>query len=191
LTVPTVFLDLDGVLADLQRAAFAAHDFPWPDPWPDGAGGRPQWHMHEIAGVSAAQFWLKLNTHEFWSSLPKTPEADQILGAAEEYFGPRNVYLLTSPSASPWSLSGKYAWVEAHYPGYLRRLIPTPAKFLLSAPGRVLIDDSDDHCEGWVRDARGRPRGGEAFLLPRPWNSAAGGDALGELCTFLVRESQP
>ena len=80
-------------------------------------------------------------------------------------FGLGNIYLVTlsMPNLEAWS--GKAAWVNKHLSFYNTRLIITTAsKLLLAGPNTLLIDDRDKNVEEF------RKAGGQAILVPRPWN---------------------
>lgn len=150
------FVDLDGVLADFVNGVMKFHNFSIP--WPEIG-----WEFDKKSGLSPGAFWGALGL-KFWSTLGCTQECSAIIDAAEKKFGKDNVFLCSSPCATPGCTVGKAAWVDDHLPGYSRRLILTNRKEVFSGQGRVLIDDRDENVEGW------RKLGGTALLVPRPWN---------------------
>ncbi len=64
-------------------------------------------------------------------------------------------------------------------PNYGRRYLMGPAKHFCSGPGRVLIDDSDKNVIEFLRS------GGQAILVPRPWNMLRGMNAAQCVRSFL------
>lgn len=182
-----VYVDLDGVLADLVGGALAAHG--WPRQFRDRMTLYTLWHH---LNISEEDFWAKLDNECFWWQLDATDDCAAVLSACEA-FAPGNVSLLTRPRPYPSCLAGKYRWVRARLPHYLDRLHVSTAKHYLAGPGRLLIDDSDDEVRRW------RDCGGDAILFPRPWNEARGraGEAVAylkeclrtrEIATALVAE---
>lgn len=177
-----IFLDMYGVVADFVAGTlkkFGVKHDPYLNP-----GNFCNWYVQDLLGIPGEEFYGALD-EAFWSNLPLTEEALAVVDAAEGAVKAGHVHFLTSPCASPHCYSGKYLWLRAHFPHLKKKYVPTPEKFLLSKPGRLLVDDSDDNCERW------ESRGGTAFLLPRPWNSRHGDRNRGlELFKdFLLKES--
>jgi len=70
---------------------------------------------------------------------------------------------------NPESYTGKALWVQKHLPEYSKRLIVTPVpKSEFAHRDILLIDDKDENVEGFVK------AGGNAILVPRPWNELHG-----------------
>lgn len=161
----TLFLDLDGVLADFVGGILLAHGRPWPDRWPPG-----HWEMAEVLGLTPYQFWLPACCESFWADLPLTPECSAIVSLAERYS--QEVFLCSTPSQAPESWSGKLRWIGRHLPAYTRRTILMVDKALLAGPWSCLVDDNDENV------ARFRAFGGQAVLVPRHWNSMPGQEVL-------------
>ena len=157
-----IFVDMDGVLANFVAGACKAHgkDDPYLDPANSG-----KWNMWELFGMTKADFWTPLGSHEFWSELKPTKEFESIISTVNMNGEWPDVWLSSSPTLSSQSYSGKYAWIEMHLPGMKRRLVLTQAKSLMARPDRILIDDGDNNVNAWI-DA-----GGRAILFPRPWNA--------------------
>ena len=173
------FVDLDGVLVDFVGGAIAHHKLPLPALETD-------WNFWRRFGLSDADFWNPLGD-EFWASLAPTEDMHQILGAVFDVWHPgEEVFLLSSPCLTPGCITGKARWVEKHLPALSRRLLLTDRKELFAGPGRVLVDDHDVNCEKWTA------AGGEACLVPRPWNSARerAGSAVTSVVARLERIKQ-
>lgn len=151
------FIDLDGVLVDFIEGAFERHNITieWAD---------IRWDFVKQAGIHESDFWSVLGTG-FWAGLKPTREFHGIIGAAEHKFGQENIFLCSSPCATPGCIVGKALWVDNYLPKYSRRLILTNRKEVFSGAGRVLIDDADHNIDGWVKS------GGVGILVPRPWNA--------------------
>lgn len=156
---PVVFFDLDGVLADFVRGAFAHHGKSVPMP-------QVRWHFPQQLGFSgtwAPEFWEPLG-YEFWAGLRPLADGFDLLRRVESAVGPDRVGILSSPCDTRGCAEGKREWVARHIPGYRKRLFLGSAKELFAGPGKVLVDDHDPNCE------RFSAWGGRSILVPRPWN---------------------
>lgn len=165
---PVVYLDMDGVLVNFVRGALdhlgsgaEMNDITWDFP-------------KDVFGYSDAYdptFWAHFATEEFWANLDWTPEGQSLLKGVEEMVGQENIGLLTTPMDIAGCIEGKKQWVKKHLPKYQKQLIVTPAKYLLSGLGKLLVDDHDPNLHKFTRTPQGHPSGGRAVLVPRPWNS--------------------
>lgn len=159
MSTSTVFLDLDGVLADFVAEAMVMH------------GRRREerdqvntYNVWDWLGETETSFWSLLTKKHFWSNLDPTAEMFDIVRLAEEYAGgPEHVCLLTTPYASPGSHAGKWEWIRDYLPAYTKRYLMGRPKHVC-ARDNLLIDDSDMNVAEW------KAAGGWAILLPRPWN---------------------
>ncbi len=155
-----IFLDLDGVLADMVRAAFAVH-------------GRPReslagvgWDLPGQLNLSPAEFWFLLG-FDFWRDLDWHDDGRKLFAGLEAAFAPERIFLASSPCQTPGCLEGKVAWVRQHLPNYERRLILTGAKYAIASRYKLLVDDHEGNVDRW------REYGGKGVLVPRPWNRHA------------------
>ena len=128
-------------------------------------------------GLTESDFWAGLGK-SFWETLHWTQDGQGILDAVLYKFHPDDVMLCSSPCRTKGCKEGKVIWVERHLPGF-RHLILSNRKEIYSAPGRLLIDDSDANVDKWVA------AGGAACLLPRPWNRNHSDRPLAYLKSFL------
>lgn len=147
-----IFLDMDGTIVDWNKGMCKAHKVPL----------RYEWLSPGSLGITAARFWKPCNHEKFWRELEWMPDGLEILSIAEKA---GTVYLVTSPTLSSQSYSGKILWVERNLPEYKRRAILCPPKELLAGNG-ILVDDVDKNVDHF------RVKG-TAILVPRPWNSRA------------------
>lgn len=166
---PVVYVDIDGVAADFVGAALAVHDAPHMlDRWPGG-----EWNIAQVLGMSDRSFWAAIDQagHPFWAGLALHDELMSALfwhltmarTATGDAF---DWYFLSQPSRDPGSASGKLAWMQELYGReFCNYFLAGGPKHLLARPGACLIDDSDANVDQF------RAAGGEAVLVPRPWNS--------------------
>ncbi len=178
MTKPICFLDMDGVLADFAGGLCRAHRRPWPYDDPANFGvfeiGDEIWKM------SAREMWAPCAENpRFWEELDPTPDAGAIVEIAIEVFGADRIAILTAPSLDRECVPGKRRWVKSRFPFLAKRIVfaSKESKKFLAGDGRVLIDDRNENCDEF------EDFGGDAILLPRPWNRrhALAGDALGVL----------
>lgn len=171
---PVCYLDLDGVLVDFVRGTFALHerhlhleDVTWGFPAQIG-----------FTGVEDPTFWAPMGM-EFWSSLPWTDEGPSLLSLLETLFGDR-IVLMTSPCDTPGAVEGKVEWIRKNLPNYRRRFFVGPPKHLAAGPGKILIDDYEGNADSFVAE------GGQAVLVPRPWNRRRNQTIRGDFDPILV-----
>jgi len=149
-------IDMDGVVADFVSAAARAHGVMISE-WPAG-----EYDICKVFRIPSNRFWGALDSEAFWSGIPLTSFADELmylLNGKEKFF-------LTSPTMSPQSLAGKCRWIQAMYPKMGRKFLIGPQKHYCARPGTCLVDDSDANVNEF------RKAGGQAVLVPQPWNSA-------------------
>lgn len=166
--IKTIYLDLDDVLADFMNGLHKALSIPYNYfnyPYKKG-----DWDIlgHQIILndelVTFEQCDACCDT-AFWINLEWTHDGRDILRAIMDKPGLDKVYLLTAPMPNLESASGKMMWVYENLPVYMKRTIITQApKSLLAKPGTLLLDDKDENVEEFVK------AGGNAILVPRPWN---------------------
>lgn len=154
----TVFLDLDGVMANFQDAVCAVHGVQ--TPYLDSAN-HGSYDMYKLMGMTAKQIEAPL-TFKFWSRLEKMDDADLILAFAKSL---GTVYFLSAPVDTNGCRDGKHVWVKRNYPQHRLILCDAEAKHAVAHPGAWLIDDRDDNVKRFRRGL------GKAVLVPRPWNS--------------------
>jgi len=159
------FLDMDGVIVDLATALHKRYNLPFSyhdSSYPYESGWWDIWPPKSL-GMSPLEAWNDLD-EDFWVNVGWTKDGPDILVYLESIFGPENICLLSAPTLSH-SVSGKFKWIEKNLPQYLKRFLIGPAKRFCAYEDAVLIDDRDKNVEEFI-DA-----GGQAILVPRPWNS--------------------
>ena len=164
-----IFLDLDGVIADFTTGYCGLHGIPNPFLTDSSFRGDEAWDVVSQTGLSSEEFWAPMG-REFWASLPKTEEADQIVEAIEATVGMDQTVFLTTPCLTEGCVEGKRDWVDEHYPG-MPILFSSAGKGSHVGPkdfcagqGCILIDDHTPNVRNWTK------AGGIGFLYPRPWN---------------------
>lgn len=161
--VTRCFIDMDGVLCDFVSAIMRKEGIdPETFEWPEEHLG--SWDLATVLGITEQEMWHDTWEPEFWLDLEKTPECDAIVERCLEQFGIDNVAILTSPSTSPGSNTGKLEWIRYYFPDLRKNVIMTSAKHLCASPSTVLIDDADHNCDAFYQ------AGGHTILVPRLWN---------------------
>jgi len=158
--ISTMYLDVDGVLADFHKGVHIAFDrlYDYPsayryDFWEDWREPVSRDDVNSICDK------------EFWKNLDWMHDGRDILREVTKYFKPEQIYLLTAPMPNVESATGKWLWVKEYLPVYYKQTIITQApKYLFAKPETLLIDDKDSNVEEFIA------AGGDAILVPRPWN---------------------
>ena len=176
-----IFLDLDDVLNTFTMSALAKVGCPV-GPF-DFGKYNPEWGfdiltaanaLHRERSFTEAEFWGSLNM-EFWTGVPKSRECDWLLDLCAALVGRGNVFVLTAaPSkVGDFVASAKVTWIRQNLPDWLQEqyLIGT-CKRACASPEAILIDDTDKNVDAF------RCAGGQAILVPRPWNSFHGYETL-------------
>ena len=151
-----ILLDMDGVLVDFVGGAYKHHRRPMPDAVP--------WKIWETMGIDEKEFWEPLG-YDFWAGLDWTPDGKELVHNLQAMVGVHRIALLTSPCLTPGCAEGKLAWIKRHLPQFERQYLLGPAKQFAAGPGKILVDDHYPNVEKF------REAGGQAVLVPRPWNS--------------------
>lgn len=167
-----ILLDMDGVMANFVDGACRVHGRGLVDLlqiWPVGA-----YSIEGAMGLTSPVFWAGLDAAgvDFWRNLEPYPWLKELWAILQNY-GP--ITISSSPSHGAYAATGKVLWLRQYIEAGFRDYMFGSAKHLLAAPGRVLIDDSDEKCQQF------QAHGGHAIVFPQRWNSchAHCGDRLG------------
>ncbi len=129
----TLYLDLDGVLADFDSHVCDLF-------------GRPP------SAIPLAEMWqLAERAPGFFERMPKMPDADELWAFCE----PFKPHILTGLPRGRWAAAQKRAWVSAHLgPDVPVITCMAREKSAHASPGDVLVDDNTRFARLW------RERGG-------------------------------
>jgi len=159
--VTTIFVDLDGVLADFISAAITAAELPIT------ADQVQHWNFFQEY-LDEEEFSKRIdNTMYFWDDLPVYPWAHELV----EYLKTKgDIVYCTSPGNHDEAATGKLNWLRRH--GFLskhsKNYVLTHYKWLLAGRDRILVDDSDDQSYRFVN------MGGHSVVFPQKWNMKVG-----------------
>ena len=153
-----IYLDMDGVCVNFVKGACIAHNYNYADvieSWPKGT-----YNICKILGISESDFWTTIVSwgEQFWLNLQAYTWYSKLASL------PYDIVYLSTPTLSPFSVSGKLSWLQAQYGHRFRDYIFTPHKHLLAKSGGILIDDSESNVNKYIE------AGGRAILFPQPWN---------------------
>ena len=152
--INTVFLDMDGIITNFNKAVCKKFDLPYP----------PQvYHFFPEIRHQVDNFCDRV----FWQNLEWMDDGQDILKAITDTFEPKKIYLLTKMMPNVEAASGKMIWIKNNLPLYFDQVILMTLgvpKSLLAQPDTLLIEDCDKHVDEF------RKAGGKALLVPRPWN---------------------
>lgn len=160
--IRTVFLDMDGVIADFQQGVYQAFNKPYDYKLLPAA--YDFWSTWDV--VPSRSEVNDICDDSFWANLPWTHDGKRILKAVLDKFSFDQIYVLTVPMPNVESATGKMRWIEKNVPEFYNRTLIGPVpKELLARPDRLLIDDHDKYVDAF------KAEGGQAIKIPRPWNS--------------------
>jgi len=156
-----ILLDIDGVLADfVGHALKLLHK---EEVIVD------RWDFYDQLEMTAKEFWNAIDKagHNFWANIPKLPWADHIIEQLQLniHDTEHKIILCTSPTNSPYCVSGKIEWIHKNYPQFKDYFIITPCKTLLGGRDNIVIDDNEMNCESF------NSMGSHTVLFPQLWNS--------------------
>lgn len=119
--------------------------------------------------LGVVEYWSRFS-RDFWANIKVADEFDEIIDFCHQKVGLENVLITTSPTKCPECLAGKYEWMEKYLPKCLQRqyaITPRKCEYGYDTES-VLIDDLPKNCHEYEE------RGGQAILVPRPWNGYTG-----------------
>ena len=144
--MPSIYIDMDGVVADFNTAAqnFLNQD----QAASDAAAQAGRWPPEE---------WNRLkDQHNFYRHLPKMPRADDMMALAKKFqdeLGWKLRMLTAIPKGNdmPEVFQDKILWMQEHYPGVRVCFGPySYDKARHCQPGDILVDDRRDNCDQWT-----------------------------------------
>jgi 5'(3')-deoxyribonucleotidase len=133
----TLYLDMDGVVADFDEYAARTLGLPPSD------------------GVYPDEQWYKLASNaRLYRDLEKTSYADELVEFCREYaWNKYNLYFLTAvPKGNdvPWAFYDKVIWAGKHWPGIPVHFGPfSKDKHQHCTMGDILIDDRTSNIDEW------------------------------------------
>jgi 5'(3')-deoxyribonucleotidase len=147
---PVLYLDMDGVLADFNRAAR------------DLLGARPS---EELAAGQQGRWpdeqWQQIRRHQdFYRHLPKTARADEFIALSQKFrteldYDIRILTAIPRNNDMPRAFHDKILWVQEHWPEldlavYFGPYSEDKHRHCL-ARDYILVDDRTSNCESWRR----------------------------------------
>jgi 5'(3')-deoxyribonucleotidase len=147
---PTIYLDMDGVLADFNSAARRYLSASREEERAAAANGR--WPVEKWRLLARQQ--------HFYRDLPKTAIADRLVEQALQFEATLgwDIRILTAiPKGNdmPEVFQDKFEWINEYYPGLRVHFGPySEDKQLHCQSGDILVDDRTSNCTEW-RNAGG------------------------------------
>jgi hypothetical protein len=142
----TLYLDMDGVVADWLRGATKVIGYELADPNA----------MYPLAD------WEKLKqTARIFRTLPKTQRADELVNIARRFrseldYSVKFLTAIPHNNDMPWAFYDKVMWAQDYYPDIPVMFGPySQDKYRQCRPLDILVDDRSDNCAAW-RAAGGR-----------------------------------
>lgn len=153
--------DQDGVFTDFVTGSLIIHGR---EDLIGNASFPPYYDYWSAMGLTPDQFWQPIREAgpNWWRDLPDYPWSEEV---RELFTDLDPLWRITTKPVDAGGCAGKWAWRDLHEPGRTLHITTDKAEF--SAPGRLLIDDSDINISTW------QALGGDAILFPASWNSLA------------------
>ena len=170
--IKQIFLDMDDVLNTCIMAGLKYIGCPVSAT--DYEKFNPEWgfdivkaanHLHPNRNFTKDEFWGRIDRN-FWATIPKSREYQWLLDVSTAMVGEEGVCILSSPTQDGSCLAGKLDWLQKELPRWMhRQYLFGPRKHFCARPDALLIDDRDYNVDAF------RGAGGQAILVPRPWNT--------------------
>lgn len=156
MTIKAILTDMDGVLTDFTGAVCEVFNY---------TGTFKTHQCNEELGLSIRQFWSEIDAQgtNFWEYMPPTPWMKAYWEAINSYGV--DVFISTSPSLSEHCIVGKLRWLKRRLNVNVTQCVFGKAKYLMSNPEHILIDDYTSNLEKFHKY-----NGGHVVCLPQPWN---------------------
>ena len=168
--MPTIYLDMDGVLADFNTAARSYLN-----------ASREDEQDAEQNGRWPKKSWGRLvKAPNFYRHLPKMPLADELVALAYRFKNElgweiRILTAIPTNNEVPDVFQDKFDWMAEHYPGIRVCFGPySTDKHKHAQPGDILVDDRESNCREW-----GQARGAAIRVRSQDYRAAL--DELREL----------
>jgi 5' nucleotidase, deoxy (Pyrimidine), cytosolic type C protein (NT5C) len=143
----TLYLDMDGVVADWDQAAADFIGKPR-KPNPEDPDGEGRW---------AHEDWLKIRDNQrFFSTLPLMPLSQELVQLARKLRDTRGYQLLfltaiPRDNDCPWAFYDKIMWVQKYFPDIPVHFGPySEDKRDHCWPGDILVDDRSTNIAQWI-----------------------------------------
>lgn len=166
-SIPPIFFDMDGVVADLKLGMYNAYPrVSIPTEY------HTMWSVPEFTKNKIGQYHYnkQLSRTEFWQNLPLIKDSKDYISALintlQGYCGGYSPYIgFLTVCPNDRSIKGKYKWLLENYgESYANSLVPCfdGNKAAFCKKGAFLIDDSSDNIERW------NEAGGNGILFAEP-----------------------
>jgi len=161
--MPTIYLDMDGVVADFDTTARAIMR----------ATLEEQHQANEQGHWPDAKWREVLKHQDVFRILPKMPRADELVNLAKQFrdelgYELRMLTAIPGKNDFPEVFQDKIDWMSEHYPGIRVCFGPYAAdkQFHCKSPRDILVDDRPSNIEEW------RARGGIAVHVTKHYEQA-------------------
>lgn len=168
----TLYLDMDGVVAD----------------WLAGATRIIGYELSDPNAMYPNEDWAKIRAEKrIFRNLPKTKRADELVALARQFrdelgYDLRFLTAIPHNNDVPYCFQDKIEWVQEYYPDIPVFFGPYSVdKWRHCSPGDILVDDRLDNCTTWTEHQ------GRAIRVAKLCNLDS---AIGELEEILRKERE-
>ena len=163
----TIYLDIDGVLANFVEGSIREHMMDDFFTWQEATHW--DYFLDEPWNMTREQFFKGLDCVEFWESLPLHDGANGLVALLRSYANSADLVICTTlPKESRHAATGKLLWLEKHFGFNSNQVIFTKDKWRLANEDSILIDDNEENTRLFLQ------HGGSTVTVPRPWNRYRG-----------------
>lgn len=160
MTKPTIFLDMDGVCCDFNKASLQVFNrMDLYDSWSHN------YSVSDSLGITDADFWKEISKYQenFWVDMEEYPWFKDLWDRLNSI---GDVYFCTAPTLDPVCVKGKLQWIQNRLGFNFRKYIFIKDKYLLAKKDNFLVDDYTEQFNNF------NSHGGNGILFPQMWNDS-------------------
>ena len=162
--IKNILLDMDGTISDFLTPALGKLNARYnKNITVDDYAKIGIFDIERAYGITSREFWIAVETADFWSSLKPLPWAKELYQKLNKI---APVTIASSPSKNPVCALQKTAWIKEHLGLDNTNLMLGSRKYLMANPNNLLIDDYPKNIKKF------QEHGGKTICIPSSWNTA-------------------
>lgn len=161
--IKNILLDMDGVISDFLTPALEKLNA-WYNKniTVEEYAKVGVFDIEQVYGISSRDFWITVETADFWSSLKPLPWAKDLYQKLNKI---APVTIASSPSKNPVCALQKTAWIKEHLGLENTNLMLGSRKYLMASANNLLVDDYPKNIKKF------QDHGGKTICIPSSWNT--------------------